>query len=1547
MRKNLLVTIAIILFNSLLFAQALPFEVIENWSSQQTTGFEAGEVVNLINSTSSTDVITFGATSQFGPEPYQLHAVLLDATHFVMVFDDRDNNSYGTAIIAEISGNTITYGTEVVFKNDDVICAVDRLDDTHFVLAYSTGSGNWDDQEAIIGTVSGTSVTFGAVNDFGSVYGPAYWDCVATDATHIVIAFRDSKNSAYATAIAGIVSGDNISFGSGVIFNSGNTQNISMDAMDATHVVVSYQNTSVSPSTGISLIGTISGNSISMGPKEQFATQTQYSSVAALDTTHFVVTYQDASNSWYGTSRIGTVSGTNITYGAAYVFTPGWFSYLTTSKLDANNFILAYEDNLNSGLGTAIMGTVTGTSIAFNTSSVYSTHKGQHNNVMAIDDSHFAVAYANVIQGGMMSPDTVTGHSVIGTIAPAVPPVDIINFPEEDGRQIINENTLKYTWFNMPNCVNYDLYEIGANIDVTSGPGVIKLAIYAQDMSIQYESPEITVTGGVKEYVSYTIPSGSFILNGGDSYTVAIFGDPSTADNIYVEAATNFTNLGVATSLSTASWSIYSGITYPTFPDPIFFDGASNGTISPVIKGYVYSSGNTAATDVQTACDSYTWIDGNNYITSNSTATHTISNVAGCDSLITLDLTVKYSTVGIDTQTVCDSFTWIDGNTYTSSNNTATHTLTNVVGCDSVVTLDLTVNYSVVVTPIVSACDSAQVNGTWYFSSQQITEDYPGGAANGCDSTVITTLTIQDSPTATAGTDATICEDVSHTLSGAVTNELNALWTTSGDGAFDDSTIPGATYTPGVSDIGSGSVTLTLTAYSIAPCASDAVDDVVISIQQLPTANAGTDATICENDTYTLSGIAADQQSILWTTSGDGSFNDATILAAAYTPGANDIFNGTADLTLTSYSIAPCANDAMDMLTLLIQNSPIADAGPDDDFCATGSYALVGVANYQQSTLWTTSGDGTFDDATLLIATYTPGANDLLSGTVDLSLTAYAMSPCATDDVDILTLSVQDDPEADAGADAEICENDTYTIPAIADNYQSLLWTTAGDGTFDDATLVLSTYTPGVNDIINGTVDLTITSYAIAPCLVDVSDMMTLSIQLLPTAYAGEDDTACLIDTYTLSGLVSNEQSMLWTSAGDGTFDDPTIPNSTYTPGSNDVTVGSVTLTLSAYAITPCLVDVSDDIMIEFQILPTSNAGSDGEVCETGSYQLNGTVTNQSTNYWNTEGDGTFDDPFLLNALYTPGPEDITAGETHLVLFAFSISPCLPEISDTMDLIINKSAQANAGGDATICENSSHMLDGEVSYNNEQAWTTAGDGTFDDPTKLDATYTPGESDIVIGQVELTLSAFGNTNCPGEVSDMLLLSVMLSPVQPSLPVGPTAINLDEISESEYTINSIAGADYYTWSLEPVEAGTIEGIDTVGTAFWNADYTGLVAEINVTVHSDYCDPVSSETLEIGLSPVGVNSLDVIEMDISISPNPSAGKFIVRIEGAMEDINVIVINSSGQIIKELRLINTVTEFTETVDISNQPAGNYYMNFVTSKGIITKKVSINKLFR
>jgi hypothetical protein len=65
---------------------------------------------------------------------------------------------------------------------------------------------------------------------------------------------------------------------------------------------------------------------------------------------------------------------------------------------------------------------------------------------------------------------------------------------------------------------------------------------------------------------------------------------------------------------------------------------------------------------------------------------------AGNGDIFIQKLSQCFSSYSTDTQTACDSYTWIDGNTYTSSNSTATDTLTNAAGCDSIVTLNLTIN---------------------------------------------------------------------------------------------------------------------------------------------------------------------------------------------------------------------------------------------------------------------------------------------------------------------------------------------------------------------------------------------------------------------------------------------------------------------------------------------------------------------------------------------------------------------------------------------------------------------------------------------------------------------------------------------------------------------------------------------------------------------------------------------------------------------------------------------------------------------------------------
>ena len=172
----------------------------------------------------------------------------------------------------------------------------------------------------------------------------------------------------------------------------------------------------------------------------------------------------------------------------------------------------------------------------------------------------------------------------------------------------------------------------------------------------------------------------------------------------------------------------------------------------------------TTGLDTQVHCDTYTWIDGVTYTSSNNTATFTLTNAAGCDSVVTLDLTINNSNTGVDTQVHCDTYTWIDGNTYTSSNNTATITLTNAVGCDSVVTLDLTINNSNTGVDTQVHCDTyTWIDGNTYTSSNNTATHTLTNAA-GCDSIVTLDLTIN--MTSITNLDFYICEGDSLILNG-------------------------------------------------------------------------------------------------------------------------------------------------------------------------------------------------------------------------------------------------------------------------------------------------------------------------------------------------------------------------------------------------------------------------------------------------------------------------------------------------------------------------------------------------------------------------------------------------------------------------------------------------------------------------------------------------------------------------------------------------------------------------------------------------------------
>lgn len=378
------------------------------------------------------------------------------------------------------------------------------------------------------------------------------------------------------------------------------------------------------------------------------------------------------------------------------------------------------------------------------------------------------------------------------------------------------------------------------------------------------------------------------------------------------------------------------------------------------------------------------------------------------------------------------------------------------------------------------------------------------------------------------------------------------------------------------------------------------------------------------------------------------------------------------------YSVSSGADCAwVDFIILPAPPITTAYAGPDDETCDGSEYQLDGVATLYNLVNWATSGSGTFDDPESLEAIYTPSADDIAAGTVNLTLTAYSPDTQVSDE---MTLNISSSPEAYAGSDATTCSDVPYGLDeATAVNEVSVLWMTSGDGSFSDNQILNPVYMPGTEDAVNGMVTLTFTVSGSNACD-DAMDDIELTLVSAATALAGDDDIACTNEPYVFANAAAeNYTGLMWTTSGDGAFDDATSMMPAYTPGNEDISNGEVTITLTAQGYEGCG-DASSDVMLTIEQAPEVFAGEDNAILPGSAYTIqDAEVMYQDMLMWSTSGDGAFDDASIVNTTYTPGASDIEAKEVVLTLTAEGAELC-GEVMDELMLSINTGIGENPAG---------------------------------------------------------------------------------------------------------------------------------------------------------------------------------------------------------------------------------------------------------------------------
>jgi hypothetical protein len=333
--------------------------------------------VAVVAETSGTQTVGTEVAISSG-NAYQVSGRAYDTANdkVVFVYTDIANSSYGTVVVGTVSGNSISFGTPVVFNQGTTYyssCAYDESNGK-IVIAYQD-AGDSNKGKAIVGTVSGTSISFGTEVEFAASitgYTATFYHPVQQS---IVIAYEASASK----LIAGTVSGTSISFGS-VATLTGSQMEWPSFAYDSANdkLILSFEGSSFKGYVGVV---TVSGTTVTMNQTVVFNNANTAFTAAVYDTNaeKFVIFYQDASNSNYGSYVTATVSGTTTTVSGETVFKTSAVYYTTAEyHAEAKKVFVSYWDNAAASdngkfrFGTVASGSLGTDSITFDSETAFS-----------------------------------------------------------------------------------------------------------------------------------------------------------------------------------------------------------------------------------------------------------------------------------------------------------------------------------------------------------------------------------------------------------------------------------------------------------------------------------------------------------------------------------------------------------------------------------------------------------------------------------------------------------------------------------------------------------------------------------------------------------------------------------------------------------------------------------------------------------------------------------------------------------------------------------------------------------------------------------------------------------------------------------------------------------------------------------------------------------------------------------------------------------------------------------------------------------------------
>ena len=665
---------------------------------------------------------------------------------------------------------------------------------------------------------------------------------------------------------------------------------------------------------------------------------------------------------------------------------------------------------------------------------------------------------------------------------------------------------------------------------------------------------------------------------------------------------------------------------------------------------------------------------------------------------------------------------------------------------------------------------------TTYYLTEKIT-------VTGCNKSDSVVITVNALPAANAGSNGAICFGQNTFIGNSSVSGDTYTWTSNPAGFSDTTSNP------------SVSPTVTTTYYlteKVTATGCSKSDSVVITVNPLPAANAGSSGAICFGKSTSIGATGVSGNTYLWISNPSG-FMDTS---------ANPIVSPTVTTTyyLADLITATGCNKA-DSVIIIVNPLPAAKTGNNTAICKGTSITLGDTAVSGHTYTWSSNPAGFVD--TTANPTVFPGA------TITYYLTeTVTSSGCSKSDSVVITVNPL--PAANTGTNSAVCFGSSTIIGAAAVSGDTYSWISNPVG-FSD-----TTSNPTVSPVIQTTYYL---NEKITATGCSKSDSIVIIVNPIPTAKTGNNSTICA-GTNTLIGAAAiSGNTYSWASNPIG------LTDTTSNPSVSPMVTTTYYLTESITA-TGC--KKSDSVIITANPLPSANVGSNNIVCIGSGITIGGASVTGNTYTWTSMPTGFTDS--VSGPMVSP-----TITTTYYLTEKITATGCSK--SDSLVVTVSPIPVASIKGGSNACANSAATYTTPSVANTNYTWIATGGSIISGQ---------GTDSVIVnwgtakGVISLILQNTGN--CRDSVADSItILAVPVSSIS-----GPATVcsNNTNMYSAAYT-----PGNGYTWVVSGGIIVSGQNKDTVSVIWNNAgSYNISVQETNAS----NCSDSASQAVAVNATP-----------------------------------------------------------------------------------------------